>query len=246
MSWIEYKAPHEFPLAQITAGLKGEIRPGDEIIDKEGDDFDFHSKSLVAAVITQLFSYIIAKGVQHGYVFDGEAIIFLYIPNDDPSMVCYHLFIPHIDFQENDLNRLHRTSVAQMLAFVLGALVAELPGQSWHDAAVQGYKLRLSSTMISSARFQKRSQKHLVPPHTSRAAGKDLTAPVGTEEVQEATAAHAANSAYPARTRACGTADDGLSHSQFPLLPGSRRLEPTEILTDLVAPLKPRQPPIKT
>ncbi|KFY03461.1 hypothetical protein V490_00180, partial [Pseudogymnoascus sp. VKM F-3557] len=63
---IEYKAPHKFPLAQIIAGLNGEIRPGDEIINKEGDDFDFLSKSLVAAVITQLFSYMIAKGVQHG------------------------------------------------------------------------------------------------------------------------------------------------------------------------------------
>ncbi|OBT59278.1 hypothetical protein VE04_00367 [Pseudogymnoascus sp. 24MN13] len=132
---IEYKAPHKFPLAQIIAGLNGEIRPGDEIINKEGDDFDFLSKTLVAAVITQLFSYMIAKGVQHGYVFDGEAIIFLYIPNDDPSTVYYHLSIPRLDFQEDDENRLHRTSVAQILAFVLGALAAEPPGQSWHDAA---------------------------------------------------------------------------------------------------------------
>ncbi|KAL5349529.1 hypothetical protein ACLOAV_005824 [Pseudogymnoascus australis] len=132
---IEYKAPHKFPLAQIIAGLNGEIRPGDEIINKVGDDFDFLSKTLVAAVITQLFSYMIAKGVQHGYVFDGEAIIFLYIPNDDPSAVYYHLSIPRLDFQEDDENRLHRTSVAQILAFVLGALAAEPPGQSWHDAA---------------------------------------------------------------------------------------------------------------
>ncbi len=126
---------HKFPLAQIIAGLNGEIRQGDEIINKEGDDFEFLSKSLVAAVITQLFSYMIAKGVQHGYVFDGEAIIFLNIPNDDPSTACYHLSIPRLDFQEDDENRLHRTSVAQILAFVLGALAAEPPGQSWHDAA---------------------------------------------------------------------------------------------------------------
>ncbi|OBT67062.1 hypothetical protein VE03_04400 [Pseudogymnoascus sp. 23342-1-I1] len=132
---IEYKAPHKFPLAQIIARLNGEIRPGDEIIHKEGDDFDFLSKTLVAAVITQLFSYMIAKGVQHGYVFDGEAIIFLYIPNDDPSTVYYHLSIPRLDFQEDDENRLHRTSVAQILAFVLGALAVKPPGQSWHDAA---------------------------------------------------------------------------------------------------------------
>jgi hypothetical protein len=49
---IEYKEPHKFPLAQIIAGLNGEIRPGDEIINKEGDDFDFLSKTLVAAVIS--------------------------------------------------------------------------------------------------------------------------------------------------------------------------------------------------
>jgi hypothetical protein len=44
------------------------------VINKEGDDFDFLSKSLVAAVITQLFSYMIRKGIQWGYVFVGEAI----------------------------------------------------------------------------------------------------------------------------------------------------------------------------
>jgi len=49
---IEYKPPHKLPLAQIIAGLKGEIRPAEEVINKEGDDFDFLSKSLVAAVIT--------------------------------------------------------------------------------------------------------------------------------------------------------------------------------------------------
>jgi tRNA A-37 threonylcarbamoyl transferase component Bud32 len=34
-----------------------------------------------------------------------------------------------------DENRFHRTSVAQVFAFVLSALAVEAPGQSWHDAA---------------------------------------------------------------------------------------------------------------
>ncbi|KAH9203516.1 hypothetical protein DL95DRAFT_399263 [Leptodontidium sp. 2 PMI_412] len=131
---IEYKAPHKFPLAEIIAGFKGEIRPAEEIINKEGDDVEFLSKSLVAAVVTQLFSSMVGKGVQRGYVFTGEAIIFLFIP-DDPTAVFYHLSIPHLDFQEYDENRLHRTSVAQISAFVLTALATEAPGQSWHDAA---------------------------------------------------------------------------------------------------------------
>jgi hypothetical protein len=83
---IEYKAPHKLPLAEIIAGLRGEIRPAEEIINKEGDDLEFLSKSLVAVVVTQLFSSMIGKGVQRGYVFTGEAIIFLYIP-DDPTTV---------------------------------------------------------------------------------------------------------------------------------------------------------------
>lgn len=130
---VEYKPPHKLPLAQIIAGLEGEIRPAEEVINKDGDDFDFHSKCLVAAVITQLFSYMIRKGIQWGYVFVGEAIIFLYIP-DDPTTVRYHLSIPRLDFQEDDENRFHRTSVAQISAFVLSALASEAPSQSWHDA----------------------------------------------------------------------------------------------------------------
>lgn len=102
------------------------------MINKEGDDFDFLSKSLVAAVITQLFSYMVRKGIQWGYVFVGEAIIFLYIP-DDPTIVCYHLSIPRLDFQEDDVNRFHRTSVGQIFAFLLNSLSTEAPSQAWHD-----------------------------------------------------------------------------------------------------------------
>jgi hypothetical protein len=131
---IEYKPPHKLPLAQIIAGLTGEIRPAEEVINKEGDDFDFLSKSLIAAVITQLFSYMIRKGIRWGYVFVGEAIIFLHIP-DDPTTVLYHLSIPRLDFQDDDENRFHRTSVAQIFAFFLNSLSTEAPSQVWHDTA---------------------------------------------------------------------------------------------------------------
>lgn len=61
---IEYKAPHKLPLPEIIAGLRGEIRPAEDVINKEGDNLEFLSKSLLAAVITQLFSSMIGKGVQ--------------------------------------------------------------------------------------------------------------------------------------------------------------------------------------
>lgn len=132
---IEYKAPHKLPLAGIITGLSGEIRPAEDVINKEGDNPEFLSKSLLATVTTQLFSSMIGKGVQRGYIFTIQATIFPYIPND-PTTVQYHLSIPSLDFQDHDENRFHRTSVAQIAAFALSAFAANAPSQSWDDATV--------------------------------------------------------------------------------------------------------------
>ncbi|PGG95254.1 hypothetical protein GX51_08296 [Blastomyces parvus] len=74
---IEYKAPHKLTRDEIMGGLAQDIHPSKEVIGKDSDDPDFCSKRLVAAVITQLFSYMVAKGVRYGYVCTGEAFIFL-------------------------------------------------------------------------------------------------------------------------------------------------------------------------
>ncbi|KAG0156273.1 hypothetical protein PDIDSM_3450 [Penicillium digitatum] len=109
---VEFKAPH-----------------------KEGDTFEFHATYLVAAVVTQIFSYMIDIGVQYGYICTGEAFVFLYIPEDDPTVVQYFLCIPNQDVQADDELRLHRTAIGQVLAFTLQALAAKAPSQEWHDAA---------------------------------------------------------------------------------------------------------------
>ena len=49
---IEYKAPYKFSLDNMVAGLDGEIRPVEDVINKEGESFEFNSKWLAAAVIT--------------------------------------------------------------------------------------------------------------------------------------------------------------------------------------------------
>lgn len=77
---------------------------------------------------------MLQKGIRWGYIFVAEAIIFLNIP-DDPTTVRYHLSIPRLDFQDDDQNRFHRTSVAQIFAFFLNSLSAEAPSQAWHDSA---------------------------------------------------------------------------------------------------------------
>ncbi|KAI8658996.1 Protein kinase domain-containing protein [Fusarium keratoplasticum] len=131
---IEYKAPHKLRRDEIVTGLVSEIQPDRDVINQEGEGYAFAARRLTTAVVTQLFSYMIGKGIQYGYVCTGEAYIFLHIP-DDPSCVYYSVCVPSLDVQDDDETRLHRTAVAQAFAFVLQAIRSPPPCQAWHDAA---------------------------------------------------------------------------------------------------------------
>lgn len=131
---VEFKAPHKVTIPELVAGLH-QIDLARDVINQEGDTFEFYATCLVAAVVTQIFSYMIDSGVQYGYICTGEAFVFLHIPEDDPTAVQYFMCIPNQDVQADDELRLHRTAIGQVLAFTLQALAAEAPSQEWHDAA---------------------------------------------------------------------------------------------------------------
>ncbi|KAL7789024.1 hypothetical protein V8C37DRAFT_386986 [Trichoderma ceciliae] len=133
---IEYKPPHKLSVDQIVTGLGSEIWPERDVINKDGDDFASASRRLAAAVVTQLFSYMIGKGLQYGYVCTGQAFVFLHIA-DDPSTVYYSVCVPRVDVMDDDETRLHRTAAAQVFAFILQALRVEPPPEAWHDKAEQ-------------------------------------------------------------------------------------------------------------
>ncbi|KAG9252898.1 uncharacterized protein F5Z01DRAFT_682434 [Emericellopsis atlantica] len=126
---IEYKAPHKLSVDEVVAGLESGIEPERDVINQDGEGFSFTSRRLAAAVVTQLFSYMIGKGIQYGYVCTGQVFIFLHIL-DDPSVVYYSTCIPKLDVMEDDETRLHRTAVAQVFAFILQALRSRPPLES--------------------------------------------------------------------------------------------------------------------
>ncbi|KYG43014.1 hypothetical protein M433DRAFT_157238, partial [Acidomyces richmondensis BFW] len=131
---IEYKAPHKLTIDDIWTGLRDEIWPERDVIDRTEDTYEFLCKNLMAAVITQLFSYMVDKGVRYGYICTGEAFIFMCIP-DDPTEVYYSVNVPNRDYTEDRANRLERTAVSQVLAFIYQALQDEQPDQAWMQAA---------------------------------------------------------------------------------------------------------------
>ncbi|RYN85803.1 hypothetical protein AA0119_g13112, partial [Alternaria tenuissima] len=92
---LEYKAPHKLPLGYIYEGL-GEMEL-DEVVQCHDDEtLRDRFRRLVAAVITQAFSYMVRIGVEYGCVCTGEAYIFLRV-GDDPRTVHYFLSVPKGD-----------------------------------------------------------------------------------------------------------------------------------------------------
>lgn len=132
---IEYKAPHKLTIEEICTGLQSEIQPERDVIGQdESNSFVLLCRRLLAAVITQLFSYMIDKCVRYGYVCTGEAYIFLRIP-DDPTTVYFSVNIPKKDYEVDVESRLQRTAVFQVFAFIQQALSEEPPSQAWIDDA---------------------------------------------------------------------------------------------------------------
>ena len=138
---IEYKAPHKLPVSVISEGLQ-DMDLDEVVISRDPESLQDPSRRLIAAVITQTFSYMVRAGLEYGYVCTGEAFIFLH-GSDDPTTVEYYLSVPNQDVglttgwnSDNDEpNRLHATAVGQILAFTLGALRKPARGMGWRRKA---------------------------------------------------------------------------------------------------------------
>ncbi|CAG8054271.1 unnamed protein product, partial [Penicillium salamii] len=59
---VEFKAPHKVTIPELVAGLH-QMDLARDVINREGDTFEFYATCLVAAVVTQIFSYMIDSGV---------------------------------------------------------------------------------------------------------------------------------------------------------------------------------------
>ncbi|KAL7816065.1 hypothetical protein V8C44DRAFT_323855 [Trichoderma aethiopicum] len=131
---IVHQLPHRLQLDEIKCGLASEIRPERDVIDKEGDSYAFASRTLVAATVTQLYSYMISKDIQYGCVCTGEAFIFCRISEDDPCTMYCTPCVPEREVLNDDPTRLQRTAGALVFGLVLQALRARPLPESWCES----------------------------------------------------------------------------------------------------------------
>ncbi|KAK3046226.1 hypothetical protein LTR09_012274 [Extremus antarcticus] len=135
---IEFKAPHKLSTHTVSAGLKEEIQTYEDVISQIEEPSDAEQRQdwwcqyVMAATLTQLFSYMVTQGTRYGYLSTGQAYVFLRI-GDDPSEVYFSVQIPSLDVSTNDERRLHHTAVAQVFAFIVQAAGESGPAQDWHQ-----------------------------------------------------------------------------------------------------------------
>ncbi|OAA58594.1 Protein kinase-like domain protein [Niveomyces insectorum RCEF 264] len=149
---------------EVVTGLASEILPARDVINVDGAGFEFAAKTLAAAVVTQLFSYMVGKGIRYGYVCTGQTFVFLVIA-DDPGTVYYYVSVPNLDVRDDDENRLHRTAVAQVFAFILQAVGATPPPTAWFDAAADlgVWEMEYEDVLSKIPQTERKNQKHASP-----------------------------------------------------------------------------------
>ncbi|KGO60840.1 hypothetical protein PEX2_101050 [Penicillium expansum] len=111
---------------------------------KEPNTFEEYAIAIVVHAIVRIYSRMIGSGRRYGYIYTGEALVFLHIPLDNSGVVEYYLCVPAQDVASHgyDLhsNWVRRTALGQVLAFTLQSLAATPPSQEWQDAVWRGYR----------------------------------------------------------------------------------------------------------
>ncbi|KAL7956035.1 hypothetical protein V8C34DRAFT_326684 [Trichoderma compactum] len=154
---VEYR-PSDPPMVQeFTTALVEDIVPERDAIGREDDSFAFvsSSKQVVTATITQLFDRMVKSGVPYGYIYTGEAIIFLEI-HDDPSIAHCYVSIPDNDVSAEDESTLRYSAVGQIFAFMIRAMQAGPRSVQWHDrtATLDVWRSSRSKALLNMSSYQ--------------------------------------------------------------------------------------------
>ncbi|KAK4077417.1 uncharacterized protein Triagg1_3749 [Trichoderma aggressivum f. europaeum] len=154
---VEYR-PSDPPMVQeITTALVEDIFPERDVIGREDDSYTFvsSSKQVITAIITQLFDRMVKSGVPYGYIYTGEAIIFLEI-HDDPSIAHCYVSIPDNDVSAEDESTLRYSAVGQIFAFMIRAMQAGPRSVQWHDrtATLDVWRSSRSEALLNMPSYQ--------------------------------------------------------------------------------------------
>ena len=141
---IEYKAPHKISKEILRTGLRAMDVPN-EVINRSTfptdpvKKFEYNADKLVAAVATQTYSYMLKSGSEYSCIITGEAIVFLWIKEDDSNTLYYHLAEPNEEVRAAGGDDFEHplTAIGQLLSFCVMALQSARRTESWREKSLR-------------------------------------------------------------------------------------------------------------
>ena len=107
------------------------------IISNDPDEKYIYNSERLVAVLVQIYGYMMENGLEFSYVTTGKAFVYLWIREQDPQNLYYHLAEPASDAEEEGEILLSRTGVGQTLAVCLMALNSKPRDQEWRNQVLE-------------------------------------------------------------------------------------------------------------
>lgn len=126
---IEYRPKDFFLDSSMIAALENGDVP---TRDFSGDDTS--PAGVITAMITQLFNYMVASGVNYGYLYSIDGIVFLEVQKD-PTVVHYFVSLPRDEVDNHVESTMPYSAVSQIFAFVIRAMRATSSSMRWIEQA---------------------------------------------------------------------------------------------------------------
>jgi hypothetical protein len=139
---VEYKPPHKLSTENLCAGLRPmdfweEIVHSETIPTDRAEKLRYNAARLTGAAIVQEYHVMIQEGLTYSCLSTGIALVFLYVPEEDPTTLYYRLCVPKEDVQSlGDVSSLQpATAVARLLCFSLMSCTTPLRSNAWRNRA---------------------------------------------------------------------------------------------------------------
>jgi hypothetical protein len=139
---VEYKPPHKLSTENLCAGLRP-MNFWEEVVNSETIPTDkterlrYNATRLTGAAMVQEYHVMIQEGLAYSCLSTGIALVFLYVPEEHPTTIYYHLCVPNEDVESlgegSSLQPV--TAVARLLCLGLMSCATPLRSNAWRNRA---------------------------------------------------------------------------------------------------------------
>jgi hypothetical protein len=139
---IEYKPPHKLSTENLCAGLRP-MNFWEDVVNTEtiptdrAEKLRYNAARSAGAAIVQEYHVMIQEGLVYSCLSTGIVLVFLYVPEEDPTTLYYRLCVPNEDVRSvGDGSLSHPvTAVSRLLCLSLMSCATPLRGNAWPNTA---------------------------------------------------------------------------------------------------------------